>query len=63
MKLRKEGKYSEAKSMAERQLDDSVPKIKAPPTGDDSGEWGDLPEQACRKDSKLSNKLSNPGKL
>jgi hypothetical protein len=42
-------KYSEAKSVAERHLDDSAPKIQATPPGDDSGEWEDFPVEACKK--------------
>lgn len=56
-------KYSEAKSVAERHLDDSAPEIQATPSGDDSIEWEDFPEEACKKDSKLFNKVSNTGKL
>jgi hypothetical protein len=56
-------KYSEAKSVAERHLDDSAPEIQATPIGDDSGEWEDFPEEAFKIDSKLSNKVPNLGKL
>jgi hypothetical protein len=56
-------KYSEAKSVAVRHLDDLAPDIQATPTGDDSGDWEDFPEEACKKDSKLSNKVPNLGKL